>query len=91
MENTTTPLADRAFILGKFWLEERDNEVFADYIEYNDLGLPLAYSLSEGIIESNTLVEAHIDDSFDMLLTLLKIEDTGYSTPDDMFEAASQI
>jgi hypothetical protein len=88
MDNITT-LADRAHILGKFWINERDNDVFDEYMEYNDLGLPLAYSLSEGIIETNALVEAHINDSFDMLLTVLKVEDTGFTDYNDILEAAN--
>jgi hypothetical protein len=90
MENITT-LADRAHILARLWINERDNEAFEEYMEFNDLGLPLAYSLSEGIIESNTLVEAHINDSFDMLLTVLKVEDTGFTDYMDIIEAAGEI
>jgi hypothetical protein len=90
MDNITT-FADRAHILARFWINEREAEAFEEYMEFNDLGLPLAYSLSEGIIESNTLVEAHINDSFDMLLTLLKLEDTGFTDYEDILEAAGQI
>jgi hypothetical protein len=90
MENITA-LADRAHILARLWINERDNEAFEEYMEFNDLGLPLAYSLSEGIIESNTLVEAHINDSFDMLLTVLKVEDTGFTDYMDIIEAAGEI
>lgn len=90
MENITT-LADRAFILGRFWINERDNEAFEEYIEFNDLGLPLSYSLAEGIIETNPMVEAHINDSFNMLLDILKVEDTGYGSYEEILEAAGQI
>lgn len=90
MDNITT-FADRAHILARLWINERDNEAFEEYIEFNDLGLPLAYSLSEGIIESNTLVEAHINDSFDMLLTVLKVEDAGFTDYMDIIEAAGEI
>lgn len=90
MDNITT-LADRAFILGRFWINERDNEAFEEYMEFNDLGLPLAYSLAEGIIETNAMVEAHINDSFDMLLTILKVEDSGFTSYEDILAEAGEI
>lgn len=90
LDNTTT-YADMAHILGRFWINERDNEAFEEYIGFNDLGLPLAYSLSEGIIESNPMVESHITDSFNMLLSILKIEDEGFTDYMELLQAAGEI
>lgn len=83
-----TSVFSRAEILASLWVNQRDNEDLADYMEYNDLGLPLAYALAEGIITTNPKVEENINDSFNMLLKVLKIEDTGFISYRDLFRAA---
>jgi len=37
------PSADKAAILSHFWMEFRDDEVLKDFVEFNDMGLPLAF------------------------------------------------
>jgi hypothetical protein len=79
---------NRAEILAGLWINERDNEDLADYMDYNDLGLPLAYALAEGIITTNPKVEEHINDSFNMLLKVLEIEDTGFISYRELLRAS---
>lgn len=71
-------------ILADLWLNYRYDEQFLDFIEYNDLGLPLAYALSEGIVEKTPLAKTFIDETFDLLLAGLGIEDEGYTLFDEM-------
>jgi hypothetical protein len=82
-----TEFSDRAAILADLWLNYRADEEFIDFIEYNDLGLPLAYAISNGIVESTDLAATFIDETFELLLDGLDIdEDTGFETLDDMLE-----
>jgi len=82
-----TEFSDRAAILADLWLNYRADEEFIDFIEYNDLGLPLAYAISEGIVESTDLAAAFVDETFELLLIGLDIaEDTGFETLDDILE-----
>lgn len=71
-------------ILADLWLNYRNDEEFVDFIEYNDLGLPLAYALSEGIVEKTPLAKTFVDETFDLLLAGLGIEDDGYTLFDEM-------
>jgi hypothetical protein len=84
-----TEFSDRAAILADLWLNYRQDAEFVDFIEYNDLGLPLAYAVTEGIVESTKIAEAFIDETFELLLIGLDIaEDTGFENLDDMLDEA---
>jgi hypothetical protein len=61
-------------------MDYRQDEEFKDFMEYNDLGLPLAYALSEGIVERTDLASTFINEAFDILLTAVDVEDTGFET-----------
>ena len=85
----TTPIAIRAEILADLWLNYRDDEEFKDFFEYNDLGLPLAYALSQSVIETNATVEKLISETFDLFLAALEItDDEGYDSLDGIFSIA---
>jgi len=80
-----TPFKNRADILAELWMDYRDDDGFKDFIEYNDLGLPIAYAVANGIVESNKLVEQFIDESFRLLLIGFGIEeDLGFETLTDI-------
>lgn len=82
-----TPINIRADILADLWLNYRTDEEFQDFIEYNDLGLPLAYALSSGIIQPNEKVNAFVNETFLLLLAGMEIEeDTGFDSLDDIVD-----
>ena len=76
-------------ILADLWLNYKQDPEFADFIEYADLGLPLAYAISNGIIETAPLAENFIVETFDLLLGALEIEDTGFEVLADILEQGS--
>jgi hypothetical protein len=80
----TTPMKARAEILSDLWMNYRDDVEFQDFLEYNDLGLPLAYAISNGIVESTPITDRFIEESFALLLAGLDIEDTGFDNLDDL-------
>jgi hypothetical protein len=59
---------------------------FADFVEYNDIGLPLAYVISEGIVQSTDLSKRFVEETFDLLLAGLDKEDTGFETLEDILD-----
>jgi hypothetical protein len=65
-------------------MDYRGDEEFQDFVEYNDLGLPLAYALAESIIKKTPLAEQYINESFDLFLAGLEIEDEGFETLEDI-------
>jgi hypothetical protein len=85
-ETTTTPFSDKASILADLWLNYRNDTEFVDFIEYNDIGLPLAYAIANDIVKTTDLATKFIEETFDLLLGALEVEDTGFETLDDILE-----
>lgn len=83
-ENSTTPFSDKCSILADLWMNYRDDEAFIDFVEYNDLGLPLAYMLNQDIVKPTEMAETFVGETFDLLLAALGIEDEGFDTLDDI-------
>jgi hypothetical protein len=68
--------ADKAGVVGQLWIEFRNDEDFEAFMEYNDLGCPLAYMIAEGIVKEVTpLGEEMINETYKMLLALLEVEE----------------
>jgi hypothetical protein len=72
-------------ILAQLWMEHRGDAEFADFVEYNDLGLPLAYFISEGVALPTDLAETYVGETFTLLLAALGLEDTGFDNLDEVF------
>lgn len=84
MENQPTSYQSKQDILADLWMNYREDEEFKDFCEYNDLGLPLAYMLSNNIVSSTPMAEAFINETFDLLIAGLDITDTGFESLDDL-------
>jgi hypothetical protein len=87
-EITTTPFSSKCEILGELWLKYRSEEEFEDYIEYNDLGLPIAYAIANDIVKSTDLAKAFVEETFDLLLAALELEDEGWENLDQLLSIA---
>lgn len=55
-----------------------------DFITYNDLGLPLAYAIDTEIIKSTPKAEMFINETWEVLLAGLNIQDDGFDSLDDL-------
>jgi hypothetical protein len=75
-------------ILSDLWLNYRNDEEFEDFIEYNDIGLPLAYAISNDIVKSTDVAMAFIEETFDLLLAGLDLDDDGFESMDDILGQA---
>jgi hypothetical protein len=82
MEQTT--YSNKCEILAELWTDYRDDEEFTDFIDYNDLGLPLAYAIANGIVESNQIAEGFVLETFRLLILGLEMEDTGFDSLSDI-------
>lgn len=90
-DSATTPFSNRCSILAELWVEYKNDVEFEDFIEYNDLGLPLAYAISAEIISVSKVAENFVNETFDMLLDILGLEsDTGFETLADVFVLAQK-
>lgn len=84
-----TPLSSRIEILADLWLNYKQDEDFTDFFEYNDIGLPLAYILENEIAEPTESAHKFINETFELLLTGLEIEeDEGFESLDDLLSLA---
>lgn len=83
---TNTDLASKCDILSDIWINYSENELFEDFVEINDLGLPMGYFIFNGIVEATPLAIEIVDVTFADLLELLDIEDTGFTSLSDMVE-----
>ena len=80
-----TNYENKTHILADLWMNYRGDEQFDDFFEYNDLGLPLAYAISNKIVKDTDNSLIFINETFDLLLSGLGIsEDEGYDTLDDI-------
>ena len=85
-----TTLDNKLSILSQLWLDYRDDAEFTDFIEYNDLGLPLAYAISTNIVKSTPTAEKFINETFELLLAGLEVEDTGFEDLAEVLELGSE-
>lgn len=82
-----TSLETKCEILADIWLNFRNDEEFIDFVTYNDLGLPLAYAISSGVVAITDKAQSFIEETFTLLLASLGIEeDMGYETFGDILD-----
>jgi len=85
-----TDIESKCRILGKLWMDYRDDSEFVDFIEYNDLGLPMAYLVDSDLVKMTNKGEIFVEETFELFLQSLKIEDTGFTDLEEVLEAASE-
>jgi len=71
-------------ILAELWMNYRDDEDLQDFVEYNDLGLPLAYFLMNEIVEATDQSEIYIDETYNLFIASLGVEDTEWESLDEL-------
>ena len=82
---TQTPYSNKTEILSELWMNYRNDVDFVDFIEYNDLGLPLAFAFASDIATPTEMGTRYVEETFSLLLEALEIEeDTGFETLDDI-------
>jgi len=84
MENKETPFEIKCEILSDLWMDHRHQEDFEDFISYNDLGLPLSFLVHEELVTPSELAKNMINETFDLFLAALEVDDTGFDGLDDM-------
>lgn len=84
-----TSIETKCSILSDLWINYKGDEGFADFIEYNDIGLPLAYLLNAGLVKpEGELPHGFINETFDLLLAALDLEeDTGFDDLDQLLNS----
>jgi len=83
-KSNKTTFDNRCEILADFYIAYKGDEDFTDFFQYNDLGLPLAYILSTGIAKATPKAEMFIDETWELLLAGLEIEDDAFDSLEDI-------
>lgn len=63
-------------VLSGLWMDYRDVEAFQEFVEYNDIGLPLAHYVADGLIRKSALEAVaitYISDTYNLLFEMLGV------------------
>lgn len=82
-----TTFESKALIIGQAWMEHKSDSELAEFFSYNDIGVPLAFALAEGIIDLTPTLEKYVNETFDLLMEALNIEDAGFDDLPDLWDA----
>ncbi len=78
---------NKVSILAELWMNYRDDEQLKDFIEYNDLGLPMAYFLMNELVLPTKQSEVYIDETYNLLVSSLGAKDIQYESLDELLSA----
>jgi hypothetical protein len=77
--------ADKTGILGQLWIDFRDDDNFSAFMDYNDIGVPMAYYVAEGLVNGLTdLGKQYVEESIDMMFKLLEITEAEVEELDEI-------
>jgi hypothetical protein len=75
---------NKVTILAELWMNYRDDDELEDFIEYNDIGLPLAYLLMNEIVLPSEQSAIYINETYDLFVSSLAVEDKEWQSLDEM-------
>jgi len=75
-------------ILGELFANYKEDKDFKDFIEFNDLGLPIAYLTKENLVVPSDDGARYIVETWEIFLTGLGLDDTGFTNLDSVLDSA---
>lgn len=79
-----TDFNDQITILAQLYANYKEDKGFKDFVEFNDLGLPLAYFTAEGLAVPSEDGMRYISETFELFVGSLGIDDTGFTSLEEM-------
>ena len=76
-------------ILGTLYANYKEDEEFKDFIDFNDLGLPLAYFVTENLCEVSDDGARYITETWTLFVHSLGLQDIGFEALDQMLAMAA--
>jgi len=83
-----TDFSDICDILGQLYAEYSSEPGFSEFIEFNDLGLPLAYMQREHLCSVTGDGEKYIVETWQLFLASLNLQDEGFENLDEVLAAS---
>jgi hypothetical protein len=74
-EKITKRFSNRCELLADFWLSYRREEEFLEFVDYNDIGLPLAYAFANDIAIQTEIGERYINETYELLAEAVGVSD----------------
>ena len=85
-----TDFSNKVSILADLYSNYKNDSHLKDFVEYNDLGLPLAFLAVEGLAEITQEGSEYIEETWLLLIASLDIEDTGFEDLDSLLGSAEK-
>jgi len=82
--------SNKISILAELWMNYRDDDQLKDFIEYNDLGLPMAYFLMNELVLPTKQSEVYVNETYDLLVASLGAEDIGFESLDELLNSIQE-
>jgi len=71
-------------------MDYREDEALEDFMDYNDIGLPLAYLISTDVVDMSPKAEVYIEETWHLFLASLEIEDAGFTTLEEILDKGEE-
>jgi len=85
----TTDFSKQVEILGQLHVQYQDAFLeLKDFVEFNDIGLPLAYLASEGLCDISDDGRRYVAETWELFLTSVGVQDVGFEDLHDVFRRA---
>lgn len=85
-----TDFSNKVSILSELWMNYRSDEQLHDFIEYNDLGLPLAYFVHNEMVTPSEQAKDYINETYHLFVFSLGVEDKEYGSLEEMLIEAEK-
>lgn len=86
-----TNFSSQVGILADLWINFRGEEQFSDFIEYNDIGLPLAYYIHTDLVTPTDQAKMFVEETFNLLCAALGLDVDGeYESLNEMFDKSPE-
>ena len=79
--------SNKTTILAELWMNYRDDDQLKDFIEYNDLGLPMAYLLMNELVLPTKQSEVYVNETYELLISSLGAEDIEFESLDELLNS----
>jgi len=83
-EQQSTTFENKCAILSELWMGYRGEKKFQDFVDYNDIGLPLAFLIDEELVRAEPQAKVMVDETFELLIAAVGVEDTGFDSLDEL-------
>ena len=86
-----TNFSNQTSILADLWINFRDEGEFKDFLEYNDIGLPLAYYIHTDLVTPTDQAKMFVEETFNLLCAALGLDVEGdYQSLNEMFDKSPE-